>query len=41
MINIIITRSIVVTTSRLTDIAAGKFEEVVVIESEKQRNENP
>ena len=40
MINIIITRSIVVTASKLTDIVTGRFEEFVVIESEKQKNEN-
>ena len=40
MIKIIITRSITVTTSKLTDIVTGRFEEFVVTESEKQRNEN-
>ena len=40
MINIIIIRSIVVTTSKLTNIVTGRFEEFVVTESEKQRNEN-
>ena len=39
MIIIIITRSIIVATSKLTDIATGRFE-VVVIKSKKQRNEN-
>ena len=40
MINIIITRSITVTASKLMDIVTGRFEEFVVTESEKQRNEN-
>ena len=40
MIKIIITRSITVTTSKLTDIVTGRFEDFVVIESKKQRNEN-
>ena len=37
MINIIITRSITVTTSKLTDIVTGRFEEFVVTESEKTK----